>query len=256
MIVEYHRPTTIEEALALLTRSELETIPLGGGTAIDRHAEQPQAVVDLQALQLTKIQVSGKSLELGACVTLQMLLDGVNQPLPFELPPALRRAIEHEATHNLRQVATLAGTLVAAGGRSPFAAAMLALGASLTLQPGDDKISLGDLLPVRRSALRGRLITSLRIPLNARLAYEYVARTPADQPIVCAALCRWPSGRTRLALGGFGPAPVLAFDGGDSSGLEAAARSAYSQAEDAWASAEYRQEIAGVLAGRCLNDLE
>jgi CO/xanthine dehydrogenase FAD-binding subunit len=35
--------------------------------------------------------------------------------------------------------------------------------------------------------------------------------------------------------------------------LEIAARSAYSQVGDEWASAEYRQDVAGVLAARCLD---
>ncbi len=95
------------------------------------------------------------------------------------------------------------------------------------------------------------LITSIVFPIKVKLAYESVARTPADQPIVCAAAVQWKSGRTRLALGGWGPAPILAMDGPEPAGMEAAGRSAYSHCEDEWASAEYRQEIAGVLAQRC-----
>jgi CO/xanthine dehydrogenase FAD-binding subunit len=87
------------------------------------------------------------------------------------------------------------------------------------------------------------------------MAYESVARTPADLPIVCAAAAGWPSGRTRLALGGFGMAPLLALDGPEPEGAEIAARSAYSDAGDEWASAEYRREIAPVLARRCIEQL-
>jgi CO/xanthine dehydrogenase FAD-binding subunit len=90
------------------------------------------------------------------------------------------------------------------------------------------------------------------VPSNVRLAYEVVARTPADLPIVCAALARWPSGRVRLALGGFGSAPLLALDGPEASGIDQVARDAYSHAGDQWATAEYRQEAAAVLARRCL----
>ena len=32
-ISEYHRPQTLEEALALLGRTEIVTLPLGGGTS-------------------------------------------------------------------------------------------------------------------------------------------------------------------------------------------------------------------------------
>jgi hypothetical protein len=57
-----------------------------------------------------------------------------------------------------------------------------------------------------------------------------------------------------VALGGYGAAPLLAFDGSEADGAEVAAQSAYSQAGDEWASAEYRMEIAGILARRCIRE--
>ena len=94
------------------------------------------------------------------------------------------------------------------------------------------------------------------LPLNVQLAYEYIARTPADLPIICAAVARWPSGRTRVILGGTGEAPVLAMDGPESGGEEISVADAYSHAGDEWASAEYRQEMAQVLVKRCLSKME
>jgi CO/xanthine dehydrogenase FAD-binding subunit len=252
MIVEYHRPAILEEALRLLGRSQPITAPLGGGTALLHSIKDPIAVVDLQALGLDTLQIQGNSLQLGATLSLQSLLEQLDaQPMASEL----RRTILHEATYNLRQVATVAGTLVAATGRSPFTTALLALDAEITLQPGEETLSLGDLLPLRVERLRGRLITQITLPLNVRLAYEYVARTPADQPIVCAAAARWPSGRTRVALGGYGESPTLSFDGGEPDGAAMAARDAYAEAGDAWASAEYRSEIAAILVERCLEKI-
>ncbi len=252
MIVEYHRPATLEEALRLLERSQPFSAPLGGGTALNRLIRGEAAVVDLQALGLDIFQTQGNSLLLGATLSLQKLLEQLGaQPMAGEL----RKVILHEATYNLRQVATVAGTLVAASGRSPFATALLALDAEMTLAPGEEILSLGDLLPLRTERLRGRLITQVALPLNARLAYEYVARTPADQPIVCAAAACWPSGRTRVALGGYGSAPMLAFDGGEPDGAAMAARNAYAEAGDTWASAEYRSEIAAILVERCLEKI-
>lgn len=249
MIVEYYRPNTLEEALSLLARSDVKTLPLGGGTLLNHPSQERFAVVDLQALGLNMLEQRGNSWILGATLSLQALLESPG------LPPALEAAIRHEASYNLRQVATLAGTLVSADGRSPFTTVMLALDAELELKSTSNPsewVSLGDLLPVRRERLSGGLITSIRLPSNARLVYESAARTPVDLPIVCAALSQWPSGRVRLALGGFGEAPVLAFDGPEPGGVEIAAREAYSQAGDDWASAEYRQDVAATLAKRCL----
>ncbi len=254
MINEYHRPETIGEALELLNRKEPRTIPIGGGSAVERYSPEPLAVVDLQALPLGGIRQQGNTLELGARATLENLLSVEN------LQPELKRAILLEAGANLRHVATVAGALVSADGRSPFTTAMLALDTALTWLAGAEtrreSISLGDLLPVRSGALPGRLITEARLPLNAGLAYDQVARSPADQPIVCVAVALWPSRRTRVALGGFGKYPILAMDGPEPGGVEAAVQNAYSQAQDQWASAEYRQEVAVTLAKRCLEQLQ
>ncbi len=255
-ILEYHRPQTIDAALALLRRTDIETIPLGGGTYINSPAfsagQSPStgiAVVDLQAIGLNRIERDGTFTKIGAAACLQAILDTSG------LPDALYRAIRNETTYNLRQVATVAGTLVTADGRSPFATVMLALDARISLMPGEEEISLGDLFPLRAERLRQRLITQVVIPATARLAYESVARTPADLPLVCAALARWRSRRTRLAVGGYGHTPVLAMDGPEPGGEEIAARAVYSQADDEWASAAYRSDVAGVLARRCLDDL-
>jgi CO/xanthine dehydrogenase FAD-binding subunit len=253
MIQEYNRPGTIEAALALLARSEPPTFPLAGGTALTSAAHPPIAVVDLQSLGLSTFEIAGDSLHLGATLTLQSLLDQVRGG---GLSAGLEKAIVHEATYNLRMAATVAGTLVASSGRSPFATALLALDALLLIQPGDERLSLGNLLPARKERLSRRLITRVSLPLNARLCYEYVARSPADQPIICAALAVWPSGRVRASLGGYGAAPSLVFDGTEAEGVVAAAKSACSHCADEWASAEYRQAVAGVLVERCLNSLK
>lgn len=249
MIEVYYRPRTLEEALDLLADREHKNIPLGGGTAIDHYSREVFGVVDLQALGLDTYQVRGNFIDLGATLTLEKILT------IDVLPEQVRQTIKLEAGYNLRQIATIAGTLVATNGRSPFATMMLALDARLTIQPGDQEISLGNFLPLRMESITGRLITRIRIPLSPKAAFEYVARTPADQPLVCAAVVLWPSGRTRVALGGWGHAPVLALDGPQADGAVQAAQEAYTQAEDAWASAEYRREIAGILVRRCLEEL-
>lgn len=246
MILEYHRPFTIEEALMLLARPQPLTQPLGGGTVLNQPGGEPIAVVDLQNLGLNHIRHNGAMLEIGATATLQALVEYE------DLPPDLRRAARLEANLHLRQIATVAGTLVAADGRSPLTTVLLALDARLTILPGEE-LNIGNLLPLRRELLKGRLITALAIPQNVKLAYAATARTPADRPIVCVALAVWPSGRTRLAVGGWGRSPSLAMDGPDPDGVEAAARNACHDADDEWASAEYRTSVAVTLARRCLD---
>jgi hypothetical protein len=45
---------------------------------------------------------------------------------------------------------------------------------------------------------------------------------------------------------------MLGMDGTESEGVEAAARNAFHEANDDWASAEYRMDVAATLAKRCL----
>ncbi len=253
MIIEYNRPKTLDEALALLARSEPITVPIGGGTVLNQPSDESVAVVDLQSLGLDSVETEGQKLKIGANVTLQNLLNVA------DIPPALRDAIKHEAAYNIRNMATVAGTLVATDGRSPFATAMLALNAQLSIeQQSQDavQISLGEFLALREERLQHSLITQVTIPAQAKLAYQYVARSPADLPIVCVAVAQWQSGRTRVALGGYGKIPLLALDGDNSGGAEIAAHSAYSEAGDQWASAEYRADVAETLTKRCLGELE
>lgn len=245
MITAYHRPKTLDEALTLLTRPNV--VPLGGGTLLAHPTADPVEVVDLQFLRLDTVKKQGNQLEVGATVTLQQLLESEH------CPEALKSALKLEAPLNLRNAATLAGTLVTCDGRSTFATVLLALDAKLdTIVNRQSKIeNLGDFLPLRP---RG-LITSISILLNVELAFEYVSRTPADKPIVCAALAQWNSGRTRLALGGYGKSPSLAMDGTEAEGIEAAARNTFHEATDEWASAEYRMDVAATLAKRCLESI-
>ena len=249
MITAYHRPQTLDEALALLTQPN--TLPLGGGTLLSKPTADSIEAVDLQALGLDSLNKTGNNLELGATLTLQALLESEN------CPKALKSALKLEAPLNIRNAATVAGTLVACDGRSTFASLLLAMDAKITInskQKAEETINIGDFLPLRGQIL-GKLITKIIIPINVKLAFEYVSKTPADKPLVCAALAQWNSGRTRLALGGYGKSPMLAMDGTESEGVEAAARNAFHEAADEWASAEYRMDVAATLAKRCLDSL-
>jgi CO/xanthine dehydrogenase FAD-binding subunit len=246
MITAYHRPKTLDEALTLLTQPN--RTPLGGGTLLSKSRIDSVEAVDLQALSLDSVKKSGNNLEIGATVTLQHLLESEH------FPDALKAALKLEAPLNLRNAATAAGTLVSCDGRSTFTTVILALDAKLDIRRSADEsqvLNIGEFLPLRP---RG-LITSITIPLNVKLAFEYVSRTPADKPIVCAALVQWNSGRTRLALGGYGKSPLLAMDGTEAQGIETAARNAFHEATDEYASAEYRMDVAATLAKRCLENI-
>ena len=249
MITNYHRPKTLDEALTLLTQPD--TLPLGGGTLLSHKTADSVKVIDLQLLGLNSLTKNGNNLELGATLTLQSLLESEH------CPEALKSALKLEAPLNIRNTATVAGTLVACDGRSTFASMLLAMDAKIVViskQSSEETIAIGELLPLREQ-IREKLITKIILPTNIKLAFEYVSKTPADKPLVCAAVAQWSSGRTRLALGGYGKSPMLGMDGTEADGIETAAKNSYHEATDEYASAEYRMDVASTLAKRCLEAL-
>ncbi|MEJ2570228.1 MAG: FAD binding domain-containing protein [Anaerolineales bacterium] len=211
---EYLRPKTIEEAVSLLERG----VPLAGGTRVSTARRHIGAAIDLRDLGLTDLKIEKGAASIEAGVSLQAILE--SEP---PLPDALRSACRLEAGWNIRNAATLGGTIMAADGRSPLLTVLLALDAEVTLEP-----------------------------------YEQVARSPVDRPIVCVAAERFKSSAT-IAIGGFGEFPQRAVEaekkaaaGEPLDSVTQAAASLLETAQDAWASAEYRTAVAGVLVRRIL----
>ena len=128
------------------------------------------------------------------------------------------------------------------------------IGPSQALRPRRAQTSASSVEP-------GRLMTVVHVNAPDRLAYEQVARSPADRPLVCAAAALFDRAqKVRVALGGFGSRPILVDRGED--GLEGAleragnaAQAAYARAADAWAGAEFRSAVAGTLVRRVLSEV-
>lgn len=251
--LEYFRPKTVEEALALLDRG----IPLAGGTVVTPQRRHIAGVIDLRELGLDGLEIERGVVNAGAALTLQSIMMSGE-----ELPQALRDACRLEAGWNLRNMATLGGLIMAGDGRSPLLTSLMALDPHVMLEPGSKSLPLHDLLAKRREPSFRRLVTSLMFEIPASLDYAGVARAPLDRPLVCAAAKLGGEGRdqrTCIALGGFGDQPMRVFEAEqallhnkDIDAAVEAARQAYANAGDAWASAEYRSHVAGILVGRLL----
>jgi CO/xanthine dehydrogenase FAD-binding subunit len=248
MIVEYERPKDIAEAIKLLSRKSPKSIPIAGGTGIRKKSMQEEiSVVDLQALNLSDITISEDWIEIGATASLNAV---GNHP---DMPAAISKAIQLEGTANTRNQATIGGRLVAFDGRSALITALIAADA-VTVWDGDRKeVSLGEWLALPDQK-PGQLLLSVKIKSKLDLAIEIVNRTKLDLPIICVAAARWKNGRTRVAVGGFGECPRMAFDGPNADGAETAVESVCRSAEDKHASSEYRKAMAVVLTKRCLAD--
>jgi CO/xanthine dehydrogenase FAD-binding subunit len=256
-LTEYHRPETIEEALKLLRRTRVKTVPLAGGTSLVPAATPDvQAVVDLSALGLSYV----KGLSLGAMTTLQTIVDHAD--LRTYADGVLTAAILDSASRQTREGATLAGSIVSAAGNSPLFTVLLALGASLLVRTGrgtrEEEVALPYWTPQPRA-----LILQVTLPVlndDTHTAYEKVARTPADLPIVCVAaratIDHDHLRDIRLALGGVSEKPiVITQPAGSIEDLARLAVATVTPADDYFASADYRREMIGALTKRVLSHL-
>lgn len=249
MIGTYYRPDSLEEAVALL-EEDRSLRPMGGGTFLSRRQAETFGVVDLQSAGLDGIEPRGQRIVVGAAARLDSLLA---HP---DVNSELKRAIRLDASENARNMATLGGWLVSSTARSIFSTVLLSLDATLTWEPGSERVRMGNWLPMRELEAPSVLLTEVEWWQRLNLAFEYVARSPKDRPTLIVAAAQWDSGRTRIALGGYGAAPIIAMDGPESEGADVACRDAYFEAEDAWATALYRREVAPKLALRCLERID
>ena len=242
-IRSYHRPSSIEDALALLARPDVTTWPLGGGTVVNGLPETtPDEVVDLQDLGLTGIGRDGATLTFGAMTRLQDVVDHE------WTPPALRELAHGQAPNTIRNVATVGGTVAAGDWQNGFLAGLVAYGANVRLATpaGSQGLPIAELL-ADRSRLSGAIITGVSIDLDGTGASAGTARTPADTPIVLVAGHRASDGVMTLAATGVAATPVV-VDLDRIDDLDPRA--------DFRGSVEYRRHLTGVLGARVVAKLQ
>lgn len=215
--------------------------------------------------------------------TLQSLLDD------SACPGLLRRALTGIPSWQVRSETIVGKTLRASSLMPQWLAALLALGAVVTVQREENPQPRPERAPARRSEsaegsverdlpleafLNGKVkgeVTGLHIPTGGssaiRWGEEHVARTPADEPIVAAfATVKMKAGlvtEARLALTGVWPQPVRLAEasgrlvGGPLSqdritAVATAVEEAVEPQGDYRGSAAYRRAMAGVVARRAL----
>lgn len=202
MITQYHRPLTLDDAIALIARPE--AVVLAGGTSVNATpVAAASSAVDLQALDLAGIDVEGDAVRIGATTRLQDLADSAL------IPPVLRDLARREAPSTIRAMATVGGTIGTADPESELLAGLLAFGARVTLARAGSPTehSLEDVLG-DAGLSNGAIITAITIPTSGRAAADRVGRTPMDRPIVMAA-AYGDGSRVRLALTGVASVPVI-----------------------------------------------
>ncbi|NNL36463.1 MAG: xanthine dehydrogenase family protein subunit M [Silicimonas sp.] len=256
---------TLDEAARAMGQ---DAVYLGGGTLVMRAVNEgkaPQRLVRVTDPGLTEVRLSGDTIRIGAAVTMSDVL--ANRDLDFLHPVA--RLI---GGPQVRNMATVAGNLFAAHPYGDFAAALLALDASVIGAGQGGARSVGDLLRDRGHA---GLIAAIEIrrPRDPRaFGFLKVSRVKPKGVSVLSIAAHLPreGGRirgARIAFGAMGPGPLRstgaerALEGQSlSAALIDSAASAASEGldppTDEIASAWYRKEVAGVHLKRLLTEME
>jgi carbon-monoxide dehydrogenase medium subunit len=184
----YYRPKTLDEAIKLAGQPGALALS-GGALSFGALGLTYDTIVDLQIIaEIRQIERIGDSISIGGAVTLQQVVEAA------EVPDVLKRALTRTLPLNTRNGASVAESLTVKDPPREWFAALVAwdVGVEQILPDGkrviDGVASLLEGTSERR--LASGIITRLDIPApgeHEAIGTAFVARTPADEPIVNAA---------------------------------------------------------------------
>ena len=237
-IVAYHRPGDLDEAVALLERTDVTSTVIAGGTALNTVSlPEDTEVVDIQDAVAAGVARHGDRVVYGAMTRLADVIKA------DETPPLLAELARREGPNTLRNASTIGGTVAEGDADSELLAGLLVHDATVQLS-GGESVPLAGLFS-DWSLLDRAVIVAVSVEIGGETASARTGRTPADTSIVAAA-GRIVSGGTTVALTGVATTPVL-VDPADLSSLRPPA--------DFRGTSEYRSELAEVLVKRVVSQL-
>jgi aerobic carbon-monoxide dehydrogenase medium subunit len=272
----YHRPSSMEDAIKILTDHGDEARPLAGGHSLipmmKLRMAAPGHLVDLRGLpELTRIGEAGGMIVIGAMVTQAQLQ--ASDVLGIKLP-ILRETSALIADPQVRSIGTLGGNVANGDPGNDMPAVMMCLNASYQVsgKGGDRRIAARDFYQgAYFTALEaGDVLTGIRIPVPPAghgYAYEKLKRKIGDYATAAAAvvltLVGGKVGTCSIGLTNVAETPLWAeeaakiligsaLDGATLRKAVAAAEAITSPATDARGPAAYRTKMAGVMLTRAL----
>lgn len=280
LVKKIYEPTTVEEALKILSENDEDTAIIAGGTdilgSIKDGVISPKALVDIYMLPMNYIEGSlSKGIRIGAATTAKYIAksDQIRRELPV-----LYEAAVHLGGPQTQETATIGGNICNASPCGNFSNVLLALGANVQLSGpnGNREVLLKDFFtgPGKTRIQQGELLTEVMIPpITSDFGASYmkhVLRREMDIAIVGVAVFIVPEGNkigaVRIALGSVGPIPFLAEKAqkmleGKEYSMEAVEEAAKvvqeeeaSYIDDVRASAVYRKEITAALVAEAVSD--
>ena len=274
----YHRPKTLDAALALLAEHGDAAKAIAGGQSLvpmmNLRLAQPAELVDLGDLDaLRAIRVDGDTIEVGAMVRHHEL---ETDERVLERAPLLARAAATIGHYAIRQRGTIGGSLAHADPAAQWPLIAATLGATIEAASARGRRALAAsdfFVAVMTTGLAAdELIVSVRFPTAAAgegSAFHAFARRHGDFALVSAAATLQVDGgavrRLRLGVGGTGATPVVLDALADAQAgrrvdaawvaeVAAAARDAVDVEDVPRVPADYRRELVGTVVARALDD--
>ena len=258
----YHKPNTLEEAVALFNGADDGIYIAGGHTLIPTmklRLAAPTDVIDLAGVDaLTGIEVAGGVLKVGAFTRHDEV---ANSPVVLESLPVLAALAGEIGDAQVRNRGTLGGSVANSDPAADYPAAVIGLGATIHTAtrdiPGDEYFK-----NLFETALQpGEIITSIDFPIPERASYRKFPN-PASRYAVVGVLVADFAGTIRVGVTGAGPCAFRAsvieevlnanLDPEAINGVEVPDAGFNS---DLHASAEYRAHLVKVMARRAVADL-
>jgi carbon-monoxide dehydrogenase medium subunit len=277
---EYHAPTSLDEAVTLLSASSGQTRPIAGGTDIVVQMKEsatrfpyPETIVDLSRVsELQGIDYGAEGLRIGAAVTMAELAASPDVRAHYA---ALAEGAGVVGSLQTMNMATIGGNVCNAAPSADTAPALLAFEAeAIVVGPTSRRtVPIADFFrgPGQTVLAPDELLAELRLPAPAaRTGSAYQRHTPRKQMDIAvvgvAAVLTIEDAtitRARIALGAVAPTPIRALkaeaelEGNDISdeGFTRAAETAAGECSpisDIRGSVEFRRHIVQVMTERML----
>jgi carbon-monoxide dehydrogenase medium subunit len=273
---EYHRPTSLDEAIALLSRHGDDGRLIAGGHSLipmmKLRLAQPEHLIDLRDLtELAGIRAEGDALEIGAMTTQH---DLIGSEVVAETCPILVEAALLIADPQVRYCGTLGGNVANGDPGNDLPALMQCLDASYLVKgPGGERsIAARDYYEAAyfTALAEDEILTAVRVPLPPAghgYAYEKLKRKVGDYATAAAAVILVMEGgvcrQASVALTNVGQTPLWAADAGaalvgtevDAAVISQAAEKAKAIAEpsaDMRGPEDYRSHVAAVMVRRAI----
>jgi aerobic carbon-monoxide dehydrogenase medium subunit len=258
--VEYARPSSVDEALRLLSAHEGARALAGGQTltnVMKARAASPEVLVDLADLdELRRIARGGDGgLDVGAMATYS---DVIASAEVGAARPILAVVAAQIADVQVRNRGTLGGNLCLSDPTNHFPPLMAAIGATMTIvgAAGERVVTADEFfLGVYMTAVApDELLTKVTVPSQEGTGDGFAAVTIGrDGTCIANAAATVSDGQARVALGCVAAVPVVVGAAAEEGAVVDAVRgAALEPPDDVHASAAYRRHLAEVLAVRAV----